>query len=306
MHPRITIGITCHNAADTIARAVTSALKQDWPNLEVVAVDDCSTDGSWRILSQLATTESRFKIVRHEVNKGYPSALNTILAHASGEFVAIFDDDDEHVADRVRAQVERITHYEKAAGSALVLCYSDRAVVKPGQLGADHLAKAIGRRAPEPHGPEVADYILGIGARSDRTWGIFGSCTLMARKSTLDSIGAFDPNFRRCAEWDMAIRAAQMGAHFIAVDRPLITQYKTQSEDKSGMKPLHYALMLRAKHREYLTKKGLYHASRMFARSNFWGNKKHKFRSRFYRALGYALAPQLIPDYLRRRSKEAS
>jgi GT2 family glycosyltransferase len=128
----------------------------------------------------------------------------------------------------------------------------------------------------------------------------------MARKSTFEAIGSFDPQFRRCAEWDMAIRASQMGAHFIAVDRPLITQHKTQSEDKSGMKPLYYALMLREKHREYLAKKGLYHASRMFARSNFWGNRKRIFRSRFYRALGYALAPQLIPDYLRRRSIDAS
>ncbi|HEV7416277.1 MAG TPA: glycosyltransferase [Tianweitania sediminis] len=299
---RITIGITCHNAADTIARAVTSALRQDWPDLEVVAVDDCSTDGSWGILSELAAQEPRLKVVRHEVNKGYPSALNSILSRASGEFVAIFDDDDDHVADRLRAQVERITTYEKVTGATLVLCYSNRAVVKTGQSGADHIAQAIGRVAPEPHGPEVADYILGIGGRSDRIWGMFGSCTLMARKSTFDAIGPFDPNFRRSAEWDMAIRAAQMGAYFISVDRPLITQYKTQSEDKSGLKPLHYALMLRDKHRDYLDQRGLYHASRMFARSNFWGNKKHRLKSRFYRALGYALAPQLIPAYLTRRS----
>ena len=298
----VTIGITCHNAADTIGRAVTSALAQDWPNLEVVAVDDCSTDGSWGILLELAAQEPRLKVVRHEVNKGYPSALNSILSRASGEFVAIFDDDDDHVADRLRAQVERIARYEEATGATLVLCYSNRAVVKTGQSGADHVAQAIGRVAPEPHGPEVADYILGIGARSDRTWGMFGSCTLMARKSTFDAIGPFDPNFRRSAEWDIAIRAAQMGAHFISVNRPLITQYKTHSEDKSGMKPLHYALMLRDKHRDYLDQRGLYHASRMFARSNFWGNKKHRLKSRFYRALGYALAPQLIPAYLKRRS----
>jgi glycosyltransferase involved in cell wall biosynthesis len=302
MQSVITIGLTCHNASDTIARAVASALAQEWPSLEVVAVDDCSSDGSWAILSELAAAEPRLRIVRHEVNKGYPSALNTILAHASGEFVAIFDDDDDNVADRLKAQVERIAAYEAATGAALVLCYSNRSVVKNGQASPDHVARAIGRRGPEPHGQEVADYILGIGATPNRVWGIFGSCTLMARKSTFTTIGPFDANFRRCAEWDMAIRGAQMGAHFIAVDRALITQYKTQSADKSGTKPLHYALMLRDKHRDYLNSRGLYQASRMFARSNFWGNKKQKLKSRFYRALGYALAPQLIPSYLRRRS----
>lgn len=298
----ITVGITCHNASDTIARAVESALAQDWPELEVVAVDDCSTDGSWDILSELAAREPRLKVVRHEVNKGYPTALNTILAHASGEFLAIFDDDDDNVADRLKAQVERISGYEAATGASLVLCYSNRGVVKNGQTAPDHIARAIGRTGPEPHGSEVADYILGIGATPDRVWGMFGSCTLMARKSTFAAIGPFDAEFRRCAEWDMAIRAAQMGAHFIAVDRPLITQYKTQSADKAGTKPLHYALMLRDKHRDYLDSKGLYLASRMFARSNFWGNKKRLLKSRFYRALGYVLAPQLIPAYLKRRS----
>lgn len=301
-HPTVTIGLTCHNASDTIARAVESALAQEWPELEVVAVDDCSTDSSWEILSELAGREPRLKIVRHEVNKGYPSALNTILERASGEFVAIFDDDDDNVPDRVKAQVERITAYEAQTKAQLVLCYSNRAVVKNGQKEADHTAWAIGRTAPEPHGPEVADYILGIGAAPDRMWGMFGSCTLMARKSTFAAIGAFDPDFRRCAEWDMAIRGAQMGAHFIAVNRPLITQYKTQSADKSGTRPLHFALMLRDKHRGYLDSRGLYLASKMFARSNFWGNKKQKLKSQFYRALGYVLAPQLIPSYLKRRS----
>ncbi len=125
---------------------------------------------------------------------------------------------------------------------------------------------------------------------------------MMARREAYLKVGSFDAAFRRCEELDLAIRAAQMGAHFIAVDQPLVTQYKTQSPDKSGMKPLHYALMLRDKHREYLARKGLYHASRMFARSNFWSSKKDKLKSRFYRALGYAVAPQLIPGYLKRRS----
>lgn len=299
--PRITIGITCYNAADTIDRAVTSALMQDWPDVEVVAVDDCSNDGSWGVLCELAAREPRLKLVRHKLNKGYPSALNSILSLASGEFVAIFDDDDDNVPDRLRAQLERIIAYETASGAKLVLCYSNRSVVKMGQSGADHIAEAIGRMAPEPHGLEVADYIFGIAARSDRVWGMFGSCTLMARKSTFEAIGPFDPSFRRCAEWDLAIRASQIGTHFIAVDRPLITQYKTQSDDKSGTKPLHYALMLRDKHRAYLDKRGLYFASCMFARSNFWGNKKYRLKSRCFRVLGYLLAPQLLPTYLLRR-----
>lgn len=293
--PTITIGITCHNAAATIERAVRSALAQDWLALEVVVVDDCSTDASWRILQELVRNEPRLKITRHTANKGYPGALNTILMTARGEFIAIFDDDDDNVPDRLTAQHERITRYERATDAQLVFCYADRNVVKYGRTEPDHVARAIGRLAPEPHGMPVADYILTDSAKRPFVWGMFGSCTLMARRSTFLTVGPFDETFRRCAEWDMAIRGAFMGAHFIAVDRPLITQYKTETADKSGAVPLRYALLLREKHRDYLKGRKLYLASRALARSDFHGSKGRTWKSRAYRTLAFALAPSLLP-----------
>jgi glycosyltransferase involved in cell wall biosynthesis len=278
-----------------------SALAQKWQALEVIAVDDCSSDDSWAVLSKAAEQEPRLKIFRHDVNRGYPSALNTILENASGEFLAIFDDDDDSVPDRLEAQIQRLSAYEESTGAKLVLCYSNRAVVTIGGTTPDHIAEAIGRAHPEPHGMEVADFVLAISEAPNRVWGMFGSCTLIARRSTFIAIGPFDPDFRRCAELDLAVRAAQMGAHFISVNRPLVTQYKTESADKSGTKPLRYALMLRKKHREYLERKRLYHASRLFARSNFWGDRKQKFKSRLYRGLAFALAPRLLKAYLEQR-----
>ncbi len=274
---------------------------QDWPHLEIVVVDDCSTDGSWDVLEELASRDDRIRVIRHEVNKGYPAALNTIVSHAQGEFVAFFDDDDDNVPDRLRAQVERIEAYERGTGAQLVFCYSNRAVVHGGETKPHHIAKAIGRVPREPSGPMVADFILGIDADPGYTWGRFGSCTLMVRRSTLDAVGPFDETFRRSAEWDMAIRGAQMGAHFIAVDRPLITQHKTATADKAGTIPLRYALKLRDKHRDYLKARGLYRASRLIAHSNFHGNGQRKWRARGFRALAYLTAPKLIGGFLARR-----
>lgn len=305
----ITIGITCHNAADTIVRAVRSALAQEWPAVEVIAVDDCSTDDSWFLLQEVARSDDRVRVIRHERNRGYPGALNTIVANARGEFIAIFDDDDDNVPDRLAAQHRRIIAYEQQTGADLVFCYANRNVVKGGQTRPDHVALAIGRSAPEPHGPAVADYILALDADPRFVWGMFGSCTLMARRRTFRAVGDFDEAFRRCAEWDMAIRAAFKGAHFIAVDRPLITQYKTPSADKSGAVPLKYALMLRDKHRAYLEERRLYHASRAMARSNFHGNKKRVWKSRLYRLLALLLGPSLMQTKLTRlysRSAERS
>ena len=205
-----------------------------------------------------------------------------------------FDDDDDNVSDRVRAQYDRIVTYEQKIGAQLVFCYSNRNVVKVGQSKVDHVSRAIGRASPEPHGTVVADYILEIGRDRFFVWGMLGSCTLMARRNTFLAVGRFDEAFRRCAEWDMAIRGAFMGAHFIAVDRSLITQYKTQSVDKAGTAPLRYALMLRDKYRRYLQKRGLYWASRARARAAFYNNAGKSWKVRFLRAVTYALGPRLL------------
>ena len=87
-------------------------------------------------------------------------------------------------------------------------------------------------------------------------WGSLGG-TMMAPKKVLQEFG-FDPNFRRSAEWDLAIRVALQGGDFIAVDEPLVIQHKTQTSDKAGRKPLDYALMLRKKHKKYLQKNHVY------------------------------------------------
>ena len=292
--PLITVGITCFNAANTISRAVLSAIRQDWPDKEIIVVDDSSNDESVAVVEELCTQFPEVRLIRHERNRGYAGSLNTIIKEAKGEFIAIFDDDDESVPRRLRAQWSRITSYERAQKCKLILCYANRKVIKSGQSSPDHVANAIGRQSPEPHGIAVADYLFGCAYDRRFVWGMFGSCTLMARRETLVAIGGFDETFRRCAEWDMAIHAAFRGAHFIAVDEPLISQYKTGGADKSGIIPLIYSIRLRQKHKDYLVKRRFYWASLAMARSNFHGNKGRLLKSRAYAFLAGLLSPAVL------------
>ena len=64
--------------------------------LEIIAVDDCSTDGSWDALQKLAAGNPRLKALRHEVNRGKGAALRTGMAHTSGAMVLIQDADLEY------------------------------------------------------------------------------------------------------------------------------------------------------------------------------------------------------------------
>jgi GT2 family glycosyltransferase len=129
---------------------------------------------------------------------------------------------------------------------------------------------AVGRYAPEPHGTAVADYILNVRYYPEYTWGLFGSGTLMAPRSTFLKIGPFDEKFKRSAEFDMAIRAAFLDVHFIAVNEALITQYKTFTSDKSKRISLYYALLLRKKYGKYLKSQGAYLSSVIRAYQNYY------------------------------------
>jgi glycosyltransferase involved in cell wall biosynthesis len=64
--------------------------------LELVAVDDCSTDGSWDVLRELADKDPRLRIVRHDHNMGKGAAVRTALAHATGDVCVIHDADMEY------------------------------------------------------------------------------------------------------------------------------------------------------------------------------------------------------------------
>ena len=292
--PLVTIGVTCFNAAGTISRAIASALRQEWSNKEIIVVDDASSDSSPAVLETLAHQSREIRVIRHRTNTGLAGALNTIIKEARGEFIALFDDDDESVPERLSYQWHRIVRYERAKQCNLVLCYSNRNVVKAGKSAPNWVARAVGREPPEPHGIAVADYIFGNVWDRNAVWGMFGSCTLMARRETFLSIGPFDEEFRRCAEWDLAVRAAFQGAHFVAVDHPLVTQHKTGGADKSEAKSLRYALHLREKYRPYLKEQRFYRASRAMARAQYHGGRGRIWASRAYALVACVLSPNFL------------
>ncbi len=290
--PLITIGITCFNAAGLVHRAIESALAQTWPNFEVLIVDDGSADESLRVLGDFAARDSRIRIIPHETNKGFPAALNTLFRNANGDFIALFDDDDTSEPRRLEKQYERLIAYEEKHNTRLVFCYTNRLVYDHHDMKHPvYPLEAIGRLPPEPHGPMVADFLLWSTGQPGFTWGMFGSCTLLVRKKSVEDLEGFDECFRRCAEWDLAVRAALAGAHFIAVSEPLVHQLKTPTADKKAKIPLQYALMLRHKHKRYLQQRGrfYYWAALALAHARFWGANGRKIRSLFYRLLNEAL-----------------
>lgn len=82
--PLVSVLMTAHNVADYIEEVVTSVLRQSWPNLELIVVDDASTDATWAILQRLQKTVGNLRCRRLNTNLGTYFAKNDALQLAHG------------------------------------------------------------------------------------------------------------------------------------------------------------------------------------------------------------------------------
>jgi glycosyltransferase involved in cell wall biosynthesis len=278
--PLITVGIACFNAEDTIARAVESARAQDWPHLEIIVVDDGSSDRSVDTVAKIAAGDARVRLIRHEKNLGPGGTRQTILDQARGEFLAFFDDDDESAGNRIAVQYRRLEDYRPVAGGAPVVCYASGERVYDSGYKLD--VGAIGSRPRPPVGAEVIDYLLFNGRVSGAYYGAgTPACALMAATDTMRAAGGFDPAFRRVEDADFAVRVGIAGGHFIGCPERLYTQHATHAPDKSAEKNYRSEMQLLEKYREYLEGKKRY----QFAR-NWFTVRYHHFNGDRLRMAG--------------------
>jgi glycosyltransferase involved in cell wall biosynthesis len=259
--PLITVGIPCYNAGDTIARAIASARAQTWSRLEIVVVDDASTDATVAAVEKARGDDSRVRFLRHKHNRGPGAARQTILDEARGEFIAFFDDDDESAPERVAVQYERLNRYVRGAGPAGAACYASGERVYGN--GYRKELSAIGSRPLIPAGEDVIDYLL----FNRRRRGVFygagtPACALMAATQSMRDAGGFDAALRRVEDVDLAIRMAARGAHFIGCPEKLFLQHATHAPDKSAKRNYEAEVALMEKNRAYLERKHRYDFAR--------------------------------------------
>jgi glycosyltransferase involved in cell wall biosynthesis len=250
--PLVTIGLTTYNALQTVQRALASALAQTWRPIEIVAVDDNSTDGTRERLQRLANAEPMLRVFSNARNGGVAVSRNRILQEARGAFVVFFDDDDESSPERIERQVLRITAYEhQFAQGAPVVCHSARQRIYTESLKRIEPTMGQVEGRPAPHGVAVANRIL-LGTRLDDGYGACPTCSQMARIGTYRAVGGFDPLLRRGEDTDFAIRLALAGGHFVGIAEPLVTQWMTRTSEKSLAEEHRNQLLLIQKHRPFL------------------------------------------------------
>jgi succinoglycan biosynthesis protein ExoO len=97
---------------ERISRAVASALGQSWTNLEVIVIDDCSTDGTAEAAKNSAGSDPRLRVVRLQSNHGPSAARNAGLQISRGDWLAFLDADDSFERDRLATLIPEANSYK--------------------------------------------------------------------------------------------------------------------------------------------------------------------------------------------------
>jgi len=188
--PLVSVIIPAYNSAAFLADAVNSAARQTYRAVELIIVNDGSTDDTGIIADRLAAADARIRVV-HKANAGLSAARNSALAVAHGEFVSFLDSDDALLPEKIEQQVAFLL-----ANPECDLVYSDYYV-------ADATLSPIGLRTPgTPPLPFGDLFVL-------RNW--FPPVVPLVRASLARRVGPFDESLRAAEDWDYWTRCAAAG-----------------------------------------------------------------------------------------------
>ncbi|MGD6778620.1 glycosyltransferase [Sutcliffiella horikoshii] len=150
---KVTVIIPVYNAQEVIRTSLESILCQTWSNLEVIVVDDCSTDDTVNILQSYCEQDERVKLIQMDVNGGAYVARNQALKSASGDFITINDADDWSHPQKIEKQVLFLQQNKKVIG-----CTSQQARLtedlqffrrgKPGEYLFSNMSSFMFRKKP--------------------------------------------------------------------------------------------------------------------------------------------------------------
>ena len=225
IHPKISILIPCYNHAAYIEKTIRSVWEQDYSNLELVIVDDGSTDNSCEIVSRLKAISPIKMIFVVQKNAGICRTLNHALELSSGEIIGILASDDVMLRDRLNQEIQ---YFESEP--LLKVLYSNGQFLKPD-----------GRVFGDLHKHLKSSIKLGIiGIREHMLSKVEGFYTqaMLIRRDFLLSLGKFDEE-TGSDDWSLNIRIFKVlksEQEYVFLDRGafLYRVHQTQSHRDSG------------------------------------------------------------------------
>lgn len=201
----ISIVMPAYNSAETIGDSILSATRQSHKKLELIIVDDGSTDETSKICEHHARTDSRIKYF-YQKNSGVSSARNLGIEMSDGDYVSFLDADDLWEKDKIEIQLSERSHHDDIVLTGLQRFSSD-----------DRSTSLLSKTSPPvyTHRAEYARKILNL---PNNEMAIFG--TALVPKIHLKVAGVFDEKLASSEDWELWLRLA-FKFPFVNVDQPL-------------------------------------------------------------------------------------
>ena len=198
--PLITVVIPCFNSQATLRETLDCVLSQSWQNLEVITVDDSSTDNTPTLLRAYAISDPRVRVIR-QANAGCGAARNAGIRQAKGQFVGLIDADDLWHREYLATHMQRFQ-----ADPALGVSFTRvRFIENDGMPTAETTRPKLTGLRPED--------IL-----QDNPCG----CAMMvARREVFDQVGVFNDKLRRAEDQEWLFRVALTPWKIEGIDRVL-------------------------------------------------------------------------------------
>ena len=275
--PLVSVVIPAYNRAGSILQAVESALAQDLLDIEILVVDDGSTDATRDVVG--SHPDPRVRLIARERNGGASAARNTGIAAARGEWVAFLDSDDVWLPGKLSRQLAA----HAAEGAPDVSCTGAELHL------LDHRVVRI------QYCEDQADWARRLALDCD----LWPGTTQMTRRAAFERVGPLDETLPRFEDWDWLLRYTR-SARILSIREPLARVFNRRGRlgDVVAVSAERFA----AKHR--LVFEALSPADRAQALGDLWLQVvgTYAFEGRLAAALTYALrAAALRPAHTLQR-----
>ena len=231
----VSVVIPVYNRESTIKRAVDSVLCQTYSDIEVIVVDDGSTDNTVKIVN--GYQDKRVRVICQKERGGANKARNIGIANAKGEYIAFQDSDDEWLSDKLSSQIYLMEHEKFQA------CYCAHDLIENGKETITIPPDYYDTDKYQTHLQEIL-----------RRYNVIGTPTLVIKHDLLRRLGTqcFDEDMFRMQDYDFVIRIIKT-TEIGYVNRALVNAYRVEESITADHGALYdAAARMIDKHREFL------------------------------------------------------
>jgi len=220
MHPKVSVVIPTYNRAEKVQRAIDSVFAQTFSDLEVIVVDDGSSDNTGRVLAGAYGDRIRY---HYQPNQGASVARNKGAAEARGEWIAFLDSDDLWEQDKLEWQLKTLEQFRSQCGA----CYTDVRMFNHEETRTFFELAADNYLHQELTG--VNKDVLRLLVRPGGAGMVVCLSSLIVRVDAFKESGGFDPSLLYSQDSDWMFRLA-LRTGFAYVNRPLVRFDRSPAE----------------------------------------------------------------------------